>query len=349
MKQLHIIVKILLLPVLLVIMNFIYEKYFYEDDLQNHSPIIEKIRKVAKDSCQIVYLGESSNTTYRRDDVDQRSISEMIQDYYSIKVGNINKEATHAGMYFEYLRNIPENTTLKTVVVTMNLRSFDASWIYSDLETALQKSIVLLKDYPPLCKRFMLAFKAYDVKTVKERTRQFKHAWKYDTFLPDYSFAYKNVKDWDQAIYLNKIKNKDGVPDESMTVLACHYIKAYAFSIDVNKNPRIADFDNIVNLCRERGWNLVFNLMAENVKKASELVGEDLMILMRSNRDLLVSRYSGENVIVIDNMEKVPDEEFIDQNWTTEHYAEKGRRIVAKNVALGLRKWHSSSFISDKE
>ena len=77
--------------------------------------------------------------------------------------------------------------------------------------------------------------------------------------------------------------------------------------------------------------------MAENIEKANDLVGEDLVFLMKRNRDFLVNRYHKDQVIVVDNLEDVPDMQFIDQDWTTEHYAELGRKIVAKNLADSLK------------
>ena len=99
---------------------------FFEKDIQKHSDIINLLRKVVNDKDEIVYVAESSNIAYREDDNDKRSISDFIADYYpSIKFGNITKEASHAGIYYELLRNIPENSSVKTVIVTLNLRSFE--------------------------------------------------------------------------------------------------------------------------------------------------------------------------------------------------------------------------------
>jgi hypothetical protein len=133
------------------------------------------------------------------------------------------------------------------------------------------------------------------------------------------------------------IRNSEGKVDEILTALACNYIKTYGFQIDEATNQRISDFDKIVALAKERNWKLVFNLMSENVERAQELVGDDLVYLMKQNRDLLVNRYHKNGVIVVDNLEYVPDEEYIDRNWTTEHYAENGRRIIAKNVAVSMK------------
>lgn len=337
--------RVSIIVVSLVLMNFIYVRYFFESDLQKHSNVINQVRSVIDDESEIVYVGESSNITSRADDFDKRAISDFVSDYFpTIKMGDITKEASHAGIYYELLEEIPIESKVKTVVVTMNLRSFDATWIYSNLETQLQKSMVLLKNYPPIFNRFLLSFKAYDIKTEKEREQQFKKKWKNDKLTFSEPFQYSNVIDWDNGMAAKGIKNQDGSINNRLTELACNYIKTYAFQIDTLTNPRIEDFDKIVELSKQRKWNLVFNLLAENVEKADELVGSQLTYLIKSNRDLLVKRYNKNNVIVVDNLELVSDSEFIDTNWTTEHYAENGRKIIAKQVAEKLKKFYPNEF-----
>lgn len=330
---------------LMVVLNYIYSRLFYEKDLQAHSGIINIVRNAVNDSSEIVYLGESSNISFRADDLDKRPISEMISDYFpSLKFGNITKEASHAGIYYELINNIPEDSKVKTVIVTMNLRSFNAQWIYSNLETPLQKSMVLIKDYPPLFNRLMLSFKGYDVKSDHEREMQFKEKWANDNLAFPFPFKYKNVIEWDYAMANNGIKNPDGSINYSLTELACHYIKGFAFHIDTIDNPRIKDFDRIVELAKKRNWNLVFNLMAEDVQMADSLVGRELIWLYDQNRKILKHRYNKERVFIVDNLEAVSHDEFIDKNWTTEHYAEKGRRIIAANVAETLKKIYPSEY-----
>ena len=142
----------------------------------------------------------------------------------------------------------------------------------------------------------------------------------------------------------NGIRDDSGKIDRAQTELACHYIKAYGFQIDTLRNPRIADFDAIVELAREREWNLVFNLMAENMEKAGYLVGDDLLYLMNANRELLKNYYGSRGVLVVDNLSRVEDEQFTDQDWTTEHYGERGRKTIAKQVALALKTWYGEAY-----
>lgn len=343
-KWTYIALRLLILPVLLAGMNLLYKRLLFEKDLQEYSPIINLVRDVPLDA-KIIYLGESSNNTAREDDLDKRKISDFIGDYYpGLSMYDLTKPAAHAGIFKVLLRQMPEESEVETVIVTLTLRSFNAQWIHSPLETSLQKSVVLLKPYPPLVNRFLLSFKAYDIKTAEEREQDFIRQWKRDKLHFPYAFPHENVRKWDRWMSSTGIRDESGEIDRPRTELACHYIKGYGFQIDTLSNPRIADFNDMVELARERGWRLVFNLMAENTEKAGQLVGDDLLYLMNENRELLLDYYRSKGVVVVDNLSAVEDQQFIDQTWTTEHYGEKGRKIVARNVAGSLRRWYPNEY-----
>lgn len=336
--------RLILILMILLVLNQVYKRFFLEKDILEHSEIIHLVRDVPEDA-DMVYLGESSNVTYRGDDMEKRSISSFISDHYpELGVYDITKPAGHAETFKVLLKNVPEESQLQTVIVTLNLRSFNAQWLYSNLETSLQKSLVLIQDKPPLYKRFLLSFKAYDIKTEKEREAQFKRKWKKDVLHLPYDFPHRDVIEWDRSMARQGVKDELGNIDYGQTELACHYIKAYAFQIDTLSHPRIDDFDEIIDLARKRGWNLAFNLLAENSEKAEKLVGKDLLFLMNDNARILEEYYRSRGVMVINNLNSVDDEQFIDQKWTTEHYAEQGRKIIAKNVASAINIWHLEDF-----
>lgn len=340
----RILIRISILLLMLVVFNFIYAQWFYKADIQKHSPIINLVKDIPHDA-DIIYIGESSNTTSRADDIDKRSISALIANFYpKLNTYDITKPASHAGIFKVLLQHLPKENTVETLVVTLNLRSFNAQWIYSNLETPLQKSLVLLKPYPPLFNRFLLSFKAYDIKSEHEREHQFKKKWKHDSYHLPFDFQFHNLREWDAHMWKYGITDAHGNKNQALTELACHYIKAYGFQIDTTRNPRIKDFDEIVELARKRGWQLMFNLLAENTQKAKELVGDELIYMLEENAKLLVNYYQHKGVIVVNNLHAVDDEQFIDQNWTTEHYAEKGRKTIAQNVAKALKTWHAKDY-----
>ena len=342
MKKL--LIRIGMVVVMLLLLSWVYSTWFFEKDLRKHSDIVELSWQVTDDSCRIIYVGESSNNNYGEKELNRRKISDFTSDYFpTVKMGDLTKEASHAQTYYYMLKHVPASSSVETVVVTMNLRSFGPLWINSKLETPLRKQLVLLEDYPPLFNRFLLAFKAYPIKTEEEWDALVHEHWRNDTFnIPN--FPWRTTADWDYGMYTYGWYDIHGQRDWDATALACHYIKTYSFVID-DDNPRVKDFDAIVKLCRKRGWNLVFNLMAENVDKANELVGKDLMRMMKANRDYLLQRYGSiEGVTVVDNMSLVRDVNFIDQDWTTEHYYEEGRRIIARHLAQTLREYYHDDY-----
>ena len=340
----HIVLSLASLLVLLLGMNLLYTRLFFEKDLQEYSSIINLVREVPLEA-DIIYLGESSNNTARQDDLDPRKISDFIADYFpGLALYDLTKPAAHAGIFKVLLEHMPEESEVETVIVTLTLRSFNAQWIHSPLETSLQKSLVLLRPYPPLVNRFLLSFKAYEIKTKEEREQDFIKQWERDKLHFPYEFLHETVRLWDRWMAYEGIRDNSGEINRALTELACHYIKAYGFQIDTLQNPRIADFDDIVDLAGKRGWKLVFNLMAENTEKAGQLVGKDLIFLMNENRELLKKYYGARGVMVVDNLSSVEDPLFIDQDWTTEHYAEKGRKAVAKNVAGAIRNWYPGEY-----
>ena len=208
----------------------------------------------------------------------------------------------------------------------------------------MRKQLVLLEDYPPLVNRFLLAFKAYPIRNDEEwDALAYEHRHKDHLDFP-YDFEFDNNYDWDSAMAWRGWFDFDGKYNPEMTWMACYYIKSYGFSIP-DDNPRVKDFDAIVELCRERGWNLVFNLLAEDVDKVNELGGKDLMFLLKQNRDYLLRRYGSlDCVTVVNNLSLVRDINFIDQDWTTEHYYEEGRRIIADHLALALRDFYPNDY-----
>ena len=172
-------------------------------------------------------------------------------------------------------------------------------------------------------------------KTDQQREYDLFEEWKSSQLNFSFPVKYKNVADWNYAIAHGGFLNSDGTWNQQKIELACHYVKAYAFNIK-DDNIRVKDFDEIALWCKQNNVNLYLNLMAENIHYADSLVGKELVFLMRQNRDFLVKRYNKNNCFVIDNLEMVSGKEFIDQNWTTEHYNYKGRMIIAKNVAKSL-------------
>lgn len=325
-------------------LNFIYTRFFYKKDLEEKSPESLQIME-SQESSDIFYFGESSNVTFKQDDSTQKSISELTNLFFpGLKITTITKYATHSDVYKNWMKQIDlKKKHPSALIITMNLRSFDAAWIHSKLETQLQESMVLIQPYPKIINRFLLSLQAFDNKTEQQRELDMLQEWKTKQLVFPKPFKYKTVSEWDYGMAQGTYLKPDGSWDTEKIALACHYIKGYAFNID-DKNPRIKDFDEIADWCNVNKVNLYLNLMAENTHYADSLVGKELVFLMSENRDFLVKRYNKGTCKVIDNLELVNGNEFIDQNWTTEHYDYKGRMRIAKNLAGNLKDHYKNEY-----
>ena len=93
-----------------------------------------------------------------------------------------------------------------------------------------------------------------------------------------------------------------------------------------------------MKLCRKRGWQPVFNILAENVDQMDSLCGPDLLWLLERNAQYIIDRYESQGVIVVNNLKEVRDSDFRDRDFPTEHYKQTGRLAIARNVAESIRR-----------
>lgn len=328
--------KFLWLILILIGLDIIYRVCWYSKDVQENCTLMPLSQKPIQENADIIYLAESSNHTYGFDDADTSHISQMLGRHLpKHRISSLTKDACHAGIYYDILRNIPKKNNIQTVIVTVNLRSFSSEWIYSDLEVPLQKEQIFMKKAPALYKRLLLAFKAYSHWTEEEREAIVKDGIQKQNLNFPYYFPYKDAAAWDKAIGCqDHLYNGQQVSMDTIA-LTCHYIKSFAYQMNED-NPRVQDFDKIVKLCKRRGWRLVLHILPDNIDQIKALAGPDLVFLMKQNADYIVKRYSTHNVTVVNNQNIVRDQDFRDRDFPTEHYKQVGRQAIADAIAEQL-------------
>lgn len=328
-------IKIVLLIVVVTLLNCIYQFTLLKRDIGQMAPCAYQCLKLPE-NVDYVYFGESSNFTADGDDSTLLTISELIAYYSKKNIVTIDTPAVHAGIYKHWI-NCLKNNKPKGIIVTMNLRSFGTDWIHSVLESNLNRSLSLLKYQPKILSRLLLSLKYFgDSIPNSERDSLISLERRTKKIVFPYQFKYNTVREWDYHVGNGSHLKPDGSWDMDKIVLAAHYVKNFAFNLD-SSNIRIKDFDDIVSWGANNNVKVYFNLLSENVAQADTLVGKDLVFLLKKNRDFLVERYTKKGAIVIDNLESVGINDFLDKNWTTEHYNYKGRISIAKKVAEKIK------------
>ena len=304
----------------------VYRLTLHDKDMAEQCALMEKVQRAVDGQAEIIYLGESSDFSVADADTDRRSICRMVADELGEpRMCDMASAATHAGVFYDMMNRLPKESNIHTAVVTVNMRSFTAEWIYSKLETPLRKQQLMLKRRPALWNKAMLVFKAYPRWSEKERDRLVVKHLRRQAAPPPYA----NARAWDVA--MADSLTAAGWPQDSVA-MACHYIKCFATAMDED-NPRIRDLDRIVQLCRQRGWRLVMHILPDNEEQMSRLVGQRLVQILRDNGRYVQQRYEEMGATVVNNQGLLPDSTFTERNYPTEHYTQEGRLAVAKAIA----------------
>lgn len=309
-----------------------YKNTFYKSDIAQHADVLENLWSLPKDT-EVVYFGESSNL-YRTDpSVEEPKISQIVDSLLpELKVNAVDNSGLHAGTYLAVVKNIPLSSEVHTLIVTMNIRSFGATWRYAIGESYLSKTERMLEPIPVILNRFMVSLKEYDYKPDSLRKEQMLSAYKTEKFnIPE--FKYDNIHDWDSAMAWGEWKDVNPNLKLENLPLAASYIKNYAFKIDTLTNERIQDFDQIIELAHDRNYKVVFNILDYNHQEGQKLVGSELKYLTEKTRDFLIDRYTKKGALMVNNLYTISDSCFTDRAWPTEHYCLEGKELIAKKVA----------------
>lgn len=357
--------RLFVIVVFLILLNFIYSRYFFDSDILKFSRVKPKIED-AFNNAEIVYLGESSNTSFNPwTDTLSQSISDFIQLYLpdsSIKA--ITHEGYHPGLFLQMLNLIsedPSDRKVNTIILGVNMRTCGPSAIHSGNEASNQREALFYSNRPPLLSRIFMGLHFYDSRGESERTRM-KFQWWRTQPIKKESFPtlkYNTAFEWISE--LDKIYG-DSIPEE-IKHMASAYVKEFAFILD-DDNQRVKDLKSIVDFCKEKNIKLLYHILPPNRFHASMLFSHyegELMIIdttltqiMDYNYEFLKSRFKNWGIQFVDNYKlnsawsENKGGRFTDQWYPTEHYDAVIRRDIAETIAAELLgvELNSSEFIS---
>jgi len=321
----YIAIRMVFVVVVFAASAWVYEQWFYQADLKNEGWLRLKLDRLKVDRHNVLYLGASPNSSSDINEPDHRTIMELVTEHHpELPIVSYDTGALHIGIFDHVLRWIEPENLPHTVVCEMHLRSFSADWIESNLENSLQRNLVYTNRSIPLWNRIRVALKDYAWVPPAERNHRINNHFRFDR-LP-YNDHRKTIFHW----FRHLEKQYMGPPG-----MAGEYVKKFAVWIEA-PNPRLKQYDDMVEFCREHHIRLIFVLYGENVEEINKLVGKDLLDIMYRNVDFLTKRYSNETSEVVSCFDKIPDSAWYERDFVTEHYRVNGRQIIANAIVKQL-------------
>jgi hypothetical protein len=214
------------------------------------------------------------------------------------------------------------DSSRKTVVITVNMRSFGPSAMFNGNEASNQQEAIFYSHRMALLNRVFVSLHHYDNRDAKEMERA-KTQWfrtkdlrlnggagyHYGNTHGDGGlkpegevwYYHNTVKWWLRDLQRQyapefmkqKLGPVSGDADLARVMpMAEAYLKEFAFLLD-EENPRVQALDAIVEKCKREQVNVVFVLLMPNYDHANRLFGEELTQLMDYNMDFLRKRFAG--------------------------------------------------------
>ena len=205
------------------------------------------------------------------------------------------------------------NPARKTVVITVNMRSFGPSAMFNGNEASNQQEAIFYSHRMALLNRVFVSLHHYDNRDSREMERA-KTQWfrtkdlRLKGGVGDHYFNthadgnmkpegeewhYHNTVKWWLRDLQRQFSPVSGDADLARVMpMAEAYLKEFAFLLD-EENPRVQALDAIVEKCKREQVNVVFVLLMPNYDHANRLFGEELTQLMDYNMDFLRKRFVG--------------------------------------------------------
>ena len=329
----------------------------FEKDTRQFSRVKYRIDSAFSNG-DIVYLGESSNTSFNPwTDTLNQSIGDFLQLYIpEEKVEQVTHEGYHPGLFKKMLNLLDDSESKnKTIVLGVNIRTCGPSAMFNGNEASNQREALFYSRRPALITRTFMGLHFYDNRNGKEMEGLKFNYWRTREINGLFKNQYSTTLKWIDAI--DKIYG-DSLPQE-VKDMAGAYVKEFAFIID-NENVRLQDLKEIVDICRQKRVKLLFHILPPNRVHAGMLFGNllpngnlengrDLLNFMDYNHDFIVSKFKSWKVDFIDNylLSEAKSHRFTDQWYPTEHYDAVIRRNIAESIfkSMAFKNGKDTSFI----
>lgn len=276
----------------------------------------------AEGGIDTLYLGDSVVFTTAPDDVDPRTLGQMVADDSAREVIVIAHGSYTALMFEEFISHLERTQCLpEAIIIGINPRSFSPN-LYARPIFSFGHERAYLRDGPPggLSHRLENLFLL-----TPERTAEREEAF---LSMPVMFGDTPNGTVRDHFIWL------DGTEPDFEEQLAGWYIYIYGLSIEED-HPVLESLRGIRSVVERSGTRAIFYITPIDHEDATAHVPEIGPIIAR-NIAFLRSQLEGERTVFLDLSATVGHDGFLYRAMPDEHLREASRRELAEEIAAAL-------------
>jgi hypothetical protein len=317
--------------------EYLYSTFFYESDLKQHLPLLLEFRSMEEGN-DVLFLTQSS--IYEKQDPSSQPgyLSEILGNHYpDLTVSEIIIENGELVLVNAILPTLDADLLPKTLILNLALHEFAWEKSLHSQYFAFKKNSRLIATPSAALNRMRFLLTRGHI-TERERMGMIHREWENDKIDIPAMPHYLCVKDWDRKMLLDGVKDEKGEYDHQQTALACHYIKQFGAPIDFRHHPLMKELDELIGHARKMDFELVINLVPQNVEDMQRLVGEDLITMLAHNRFVLSSKASENGIAFVDNSSLLGASDFLDRERVSTSISLKGKKqwvdFLATKIAL---------------
>ncbi|HIJ84784.1 MAG TPA: hypothetical protein HPQ00_11375 [Magnetococcales bacterium] len=220
------------------------------------------------------------------------------------------------------------------IIVPVNMRSFSEEWgTRPAYRLDLDRALIRIKFGKVRLHDYFLVWKYQFTKALDMEME----AWRNQTVAyPDFNLGPRR-KLHDKSMDLPK--NLDCLPhlkEQYRDVLRTKFIYHYLYRLDP-ENPLLQSLREIIHSVQQSNKNILIYVTPINMQDGERFVGHKFREIVQGNVGVIQTLVENMGVPLLNMVDKLPPEHFIDQYAVCEHLDETGRRFVAAQLAKVLR------------
>lgn len=322
--------KLLLLAVLVMGLHAAYSLWINPAGMDeavgesNSERIINSVTALQGAGTNVLFFGDSVNFCFAPQDEDKGSIASFVGILVpEVNLSVFDGRAFHLGVFNAYCRFLAKQAVRPDVIlVPVNLRSFSTHWIeqpgwqFKDLQRYLRRNDAWLR-------LLMRPGRAFQLLKDSDKT------WPEFMSEPVYNGKIE------VGVVSNYLGSQYDEPDREKTI---RKIEFYYMQQVVAENSRLHDLDSLASWGEAQSAPIVFYVSPVDWQACDGILGEEFSLQIRRNVQQIKECLQTHGYPVLDLSEALLSDSFYYRSpYPDEHLNEKGRREVARRLAMALR------------